>query len=45
MKLYHVLQGFPCATQPHAMTLMSVSGPADAREIASNKDSTLHIQA
>ena len=37
MKLYCVLQGLPCATQPHAMALMSASGPAGAWEIASTR--------
>ena len=32
MKLYCVLQDFPCVTQPHAMALMSASGPNDAWE-------------
>ena len=30
-----MLQAFPCATQPHVMTLVGVSGPAVAWEIAS----------
>ena len=37
MKLYCVLQDFPCATQPHAMALTSASSPADAWEIASTR--------
>ena len=27
-RLYYVLQAFPCATQPHVMTSVGVSGPA-----------------
>ena len=34
-RLYYVLQAFPCATQPHVMTSVGVSGPAVAWEIAS----------
>ena len=30
-----MLQAFPCATQPHVMTSVGVSGPAVASEIAS----------
>ena len=30
-----MLQAFPCATQPHVMTSVGVSGPAVAWEIAS----------
>ena len=37
VKLYCVLQAFPCATQPHVMATMSALGPADAWEIASTR--------